>query len=193
MSRRPSAWWYLLCLLFVIAGIGLGVRIGIGEFRDIAKSYQVLGSSNRGVVELKGGRREHVWAVYTDGRDLSNAPVPTANVIVIGPGDRDVSVTAPPRARMTFMSSQQSAIAIASFRAPVDGSYEVRVDLGNPADQPDKITLGSLDVGRSGARIVMPMALGVLAAISWAVVLTVLRMRRRGPQPPEMPPPSISV
>lgn len=187
MRVRPSAWWYLLIPLVLLAGAAAAITAGIDEAREIRDSFHTLGNDGRGTIELEAGDEPTVWAVWNDGRSTDSMTRPPANVQITGPGGQAV----PFRARgstgtTTWSFGSDAGVDLGTFSAPETGSYEVHVmyDIATPDGSIGAVgvpaaAVGQLDLSASAWRVARPVLLATAAAVGILVLLLVLRGRSK--------------
>lgn len=178
MKTRPSAWWYLLVIPIIGLGITIAVFQTIDEVQKVQDSFVRLGSDGDGHVTGKQGDQLTVWAARTDLQSGSQAKRPEAEVVITGPGGEPVPFQqAGPQSSFTFTTDELSAIDLGTFTPPTDGRYEVRVTYAEDLGDTRNTVIGHLDIFAAIGRVTSTLGWAFGAAIGWALLLTVLRIR----------------
>lgn len=176
---RPSAWWYLLCVILAFGGLMLGIRQGFDEAGRIAESYDRFDLGSAHDVELQRGDARDLYAIWDDGRSTDALARPDLSVEIEGPEGTVQATSA--SGSQTFSDGARSAIRVAGFEAPSDGTYSITVlPEGDGADDvPDAMGIGTLDLLGALGRVLGTIGLGFGLAIALLIVLAITRGRAK--------------
>lgn len=183
---RPSAWWYLLVPILLMAAVAFGIAAGIDEGRRIADSFRTLGADGTGSIPLEAGEEPTVWAVWQDGRSSDAISRPPAQVEVTGPRGQDIDFQ-PGGSETTWSIGSEAGVDLGTFVAPVEGTYTVHVRYEAPgaggaaavAGPVPTAAVGTVDVSGSLGRVLRTVGVWALAALALWVVLLALRGRSK--------------
>ncbi|MCW2961693.1 MAG: hypothetical protein JWM90_2080 [Thermoleophilia bacterium] len=175
---RPSAWWYLLCAVLAFGGLILGIRQGFEEAGRIADSYERFDLGSAYEIELRRGDARDLYAIWNDGRSTDSLTRPALAIEIEGPNGSSVTPTLESGSQ-TFSDGAHSAIRVAGFEAPSDGTYAITVLPEETTDVPDTMGIGSLDLLDALGRVLGTIALGFGLAIALVIALAITRGRAK--------------
>jgi len=143
LSRAPSAYGYLLALVFILVGgalLGTSLMMLTQRLREYPQNLTRIRAPGHDRASLPHPGRYRLFYEYRsqfDDQPIASPEQPPAmSVTIVGPGQQPTELEAQPDAG-GYVSDTYAAVPIGDFQAPTAGGYRFHVELtGQPETGP---------------------------------------------------------
>lgn len=173
VKRSPSAWWYLLCLAVLIAGVVISIIGVVSAAMNIGDNFVTFEGPGTQDVSISETGRQSIY--------LETAAGSVTGSVTIKITDKDGKelVVGPSSGSATYDINSRSGRRVAMVDVPKAGTYTVASARYDESPEPYKLQIGNIGAGAFLTAIFVPAAASTVLAI--VVFVVILLLRRRSP------------